>query len=374
MMGALFLLLTGKNMFKQMISVALLMLLVCKANATEMLKVVADPLMEPAIYTSLAVSSVLLDVAMAGQRMIAVGERGHILYSDSQGESWQQAEVPVSVTLTAVDFATPKKGWAVGHGQVILTTEDGGLTWKKQMDGISLSKMWQSHLVEKEGTNDEILLKKYRRFAEEGADKPFLDVEFIDRRIGYVSGAYGVLLKTEDGGLSWRSVVDLLEHQEDRHIYDIEILGDEIFLAGEMGLVYHSENQGARFSSLASPTTASLFTVKATETQVVLMGLRGTLFVASKGSDHGFQWYQVAIPTEYSLVSAIQNGSRRSLILGDAGGGLWSLKLGIKPTVSGLTKNIPYPLASLLEGSDKQSLFAVGLAGVSKVQGGNSED
>jgi photosystem II stability/assembly factor-like uncharacterized protein len=56
----------------------------------------------------------ILDVVQAGQRYIAVGERGHVLIS-RDGIEWEQAEfVPVQATLTRVDFAGGRL-WAVGH-------------------------------------------------------------------------------------------------------------------------------------------------------------------------------------------------------------------------------------------------------------------
>ena len=50
-------------------------------------------------------STLLLDVASAGSRLVAVGQRGHIIYSDDQGKTWVQAKVPSRVLLTAVFFA-----------------------------------------------------------------------------------------------------------------------------------------------------------------------------------------------------------------------------------------------------------------------------
>ena len=64
----------------------------------------------------LAGSSLLLDLAFAGQRMVAVGERGHVMLSDDQGATWRQAKsVPTRVLLTAVFFVDSEYGWAVGH-------------------------------------------------------------------------------------------------------------------------------------------------------------------------------------------------------------------------------------------------------------------
>ena len=40
-----------------------------------------------------ASTSLLLDVTRAGERLVAVGERGHIVISDDRGKTWTQAEV-----------------------------------------------------------------------------------------------------------------------------------------------------------------------------------------------------------------------------------------------------------------------------------------
>ena len=77
----------------------------------------------------------MLAITRAGARLVAVGERGSILLSDDSGVSWRQAKVPVSVTLTAVQFPNAKAGWAVGHLGVVLHSADGGETWAKQLDG-----------------------------------------------------------------------------------------------------------------------------------------------------------------------------------------------------------------------------------------------
>ena len=100
-----------------------------------------DPLQTPAMETSKAVKSLLLDVVYAGKRLVAVGERGHILLSDDEGYSWSQADVPVMSTLTSIFFIDASVGWAVGHDAVVLKTQDGGQTWKKQFDGFQANTM-----------------------------------------------------------------------------------------------------------------------------------------------------------------------------------------------------------------------------------------
>ncbi len=95
----------------------------------------------PALITPLASHVVLLGIARAGSRHVAVGERGIIVLSDDDGRSWRQAVVPVSVTLTAVTFPTAAQGWAVGHSGAILHSDDGGTHWTKQLDGFRAAQL-----------------------------------------------------------------------------------------------------------------------------------------------------------------------------------------------------------------------------------------
>src|SRR5512142_193863 len=67
-----------------------------------------DLLDVPAKKTPHAAYKMLLGVATAGKRLVAVGDRGIVTYSDDQGQTWLQADVPVSVMLTAVYFVNEK--------------------------------------------------------------------------------------------------------------------------------------------------------------------------------------------------------------------------------------------------------------------------
>src|SRR5699024_10076488 len=102
---------------------------------------IEDVLDTPAYPTKLAPENLLNDVARAGDRIVAAGERGHIIYSDDGGESWTQADVPVSVTLTGLSFASDTEGWAVGHSGVVLHSDDAGETWTLQLTGIKAAEL-----------------------------------------------------------------------------------------------------------------------------------------------------------------------------------------------------------------------------------------
>jgi hypothetical protein len=72
-------------------------------------------LLRPALKVARPEQANLMAVARAGNRLVAAGERGLIIYSDDSGQHWSQAQVPVSVTLTALRFANEREGWAVGN-------------------------------------------------------------------------------------------------------------------------------------------------------------------------------------------------------------------------------------------------------------------
>ena len=100
-----------------------------------------DEMDRPAVVALSPTKAVYLDVIMAGSRIVAVGERGLIIYSDDRGRTWRQAKVPTSISLTRVKFATPSAGWAVGHSGIVLHTDDGGQTWTRQLDGRTAAQL-----------------------------------------------------------------------------------------------------------------------------------------------------------------------------------------------------------------------------------------
>jgi hypothetical protein len=156
----------------------------------------------------LASRTLLLGVAQAGDRLVAVGQRGHIVVSADGGAAWTQSPVPVSSDLTAVWFVDASAGWAVGHDGVILHSDDGGAHWKVQLDGrraneLLVSTMESAVAAQPDSEPAKALLDEAKRFAEQGPDKPFLDVWFADRMNGFAVGAYNLIFATSDGGQNW---------------------------------------------------------------------------------------------------------------------------------------------------------------------------
>jgi photosystem II stability/assembly factor-like uncharacterized protein len=250
----------------------------------------------PAEIEPLAGSSLLLDLALAGQRLVAVGERGHVMLSDDQGATWRQAKtVPTRVLLTAVFFVDAEYGWAVGHDETILNTADGGETWTRT------------------------------HFAPE-AQQPLLDLWFANRVSGIAVGAYGAYFTTNDGGRHWSSAkfsapaaetANEDEPPPDYHLNRIVGVGNRLYVAAEGGKLYRSDDRGASWRMLPSPYTGSFFGLVPIRGEGLLaFGLRGHLF---RSADAGETWHELESHTTAMLTDGIAVNDLRVVIGGLAG-------------------------------------------------------
>ena len=242
-------------------------------------------LSQAALLTPKALAAATLAVARAGDRLVAVGERGTVLLSDDHGVSWRQAQVPVQATLTAVCFADARNGWAAGHLGVILHSMDGGATWQKQLDGVQAAELVKQAA---ERSGDAGAVAQAQRLVEEGADKPFFDLEFIDAQRGFAVGAYNLMFATTDGGKSWAALGPRLPNAKNLHLYGVRARGRTLVIAGEQGLLLRSTDGGASFNALASPYKGSFFGLLQTRGgALVAYGLRGSAY---RSTDEGLHW------------------------------------------------------------------------------------
>ena len=315
-----------------------------------------DVLDTSAAMTPQARKAQLVAVVRAGERLVAVGARGHILTSDDHGSSWRQARVPVSVDLTAVWFVDARRGWAVGHGGVVLNSSDGGASWTKQLDGYEAGRILADY-CERKG----VLVEEARRIRDAGADKPFLDVWFADENTGYVVGAFNMIFRTRDGGLSWEPLFDRTDNPQRLHLYAIRPAGDDLFIVGEGGLVLKSTGGEANFQTVAFPYNGSLFGLLADGPALLVFGLRGHLF---RSTDGGAGWTLIETRERSALVGgSIGPGGRLSIVAQD-GAVLQSSDQGRHFMPVAVRR--PMPLAGVAEDKGGQ-LVVVGFDGVRRL-------
>ncbi|HYD63310.1 MAG TPA: YCF48-related protein [Noviherbaspirillum sp.] len=272
----------------------------------------------PAPAVQRAGQAALLHVAVAGKRLVAVGERGLVLLSDDDGRNWTQSPTPVSVTLVKAFFVSPKTGWAVGHSGVVLCTDDGGRSWTTQLDGMRAARLAvEKYTGEIAGARSQGLAAAARQMQQDGADKPFFDVLFTDERNGFAVGAYGLIFRTEDGGKRWNPWMEHLDNPNGLHLYGMARIGASLFIAGEQGLLLRSTDGGRRFNSVATPYKGSYFgIVPLPGGGLYLYGLRGNLFYSA---DEGRAWTRIDSPSQASFSTGLALSGSEAVFANHAG-------------------------------------------------------
>ena len=141
----------------------------------------------------------LNDVCNVGHDVWAVGDRGVIVRSHDDGDTWQTAVVPFECSLKSVCFLTNQTGFVAGsrfdhfskryHG-ILLKTGDGGNSWR--------------HVTPKDTAASTPGMLTSGHYA--GFELPPLSyVRFFDLDNGIAIGRLtSTVLRTSDGGLTWR--------------------------------------------------------------------------------------------------------------------------------------------------------------------------
>lgn len=234
--------------------------------------------LQPAVKSARISQALLLDVAYAGARVVAVGEGGTVILSDDDGKTFRRAQsVPAQATLTSVYFVDGQRGWAVGHWGIVLHTVDGGETWSIQAKDLS-------------------------------HDRPLYSVWFQDQHTGVAVGLWSKVLRTTDGGKSWNTIQ--LEPPEgggkaDRNLF--HLFADHqggLYATAEAGWLLRSNDVGATWHYIKTGYGGSLWSGIALQDGALLLGgLRGKMF---RSSDHGSTWSPVTQPVPRSITSFAQ--------------------------------------------------------------------
>jgi len=241
------------------------------------------------IIAPLADQALALDITRAGDALVSVGSRGHILVSNDDGDSWKQSSSPVNTALTGVYFADADTGWAVGHDAVVMATQDAGKTWKVQ-------------------------------YSDPDRESPLLDIWFQkDGLTGYAVGAYGFVLATKDGGATWEEqFLGDPDEPDEFHLSQLNLgANNKLYMAAEAGAAYISSDLGSTWERTYPPYEGSFFgTVPLLNDNVLIFGLQGNVF---RSSDAGESWKHIPLATSATLNSGAMLSDGTVVVTGNEG-------------------------------------------------------
>jgi len=313
------------HLLRQLILIAIILQLPCKASAAEGQK---WPALLPALHVAHAAEAPMLAAARAGKRVVAVGDHGAILLSDDGAYFRQAKAVPVRAMLTTVQFLDDRIGYAAGHDGVVLGTRDGGETWG--------------------------LLR-----ATPGVEQPILSLYFDSANHGIAVGLYGWMIETRDGGRTWAERHVGSGDNSDRHLYHVFASAQgTLLVAGEAGTIYRSADGGQGWDTITVGNQGSLWHGALLDDGTLLIcGMRGRLY---RSRDDGRSWQEVRSGTTQSLTGVAPQAGGGAVVIGMSGTILRSADAGMTFALSQRPER--EPLTAVVTSGDRQ-LVLLSLAG-----------
>jgi photosystem II stability/assembly factor-like uncharacterized protein len=204
----------------------------------------------------------------------AVGNFGKIVRSEDGGKNWVAQPSGTEQHLQALGVWDTSNALAVGNSGVVLITDDAGKNWRSADIPSSVSGK---------------KLIRARAYAEDEA---------------WVVGEQGAVLTRDSGKKIWRDA----SGGGDVTWNDVARVGSRVCLVGEFGHIRCSDDHGENWKEIASPVTASLYSVAfRNATDGVAVGVEGSVIVTHDAGEH---WRDLPRVTEQHLYDVYWDGSR----------------------------------------------------------------
>jgi photosystem II stability/assembly factor-like uncharacterized protein len=263
-----------------------------------------------------------------------------------------------------------------------LNSADNGTTWQVKLTGSDVAQLSVKAIEERieeqrsavaaatPETREDLewaledsvfALEEAAAAVDEGMTSPMLTVWFANDRDGYALGAYGIFLRTRDGGETWVMDGNRLDNPDKYHLYDIaRSSAGTLLVAGEAGTLSRSLDAGDSWQRIEAIYAGSFFgAIAASDGSLLIFGLRGNVF---RSTDEGESWEQVDTGDQRTLMcgTATDNGS--IILAGSAGAVLHSRDNGQSFTVVPTEGGRVYSSVTTTLGGN---LLLVGFGGIS---------
>ena len=193
---------------------------------------------------------------------------------------WSGKEIKSKINPLALTCDSENKIWVVGSRSTILSSADKGATWQEKTMGV---------------------------------DAMLVSVQFVDAKHGFITGEFGIVYSTADGGANWvvepKIAPDFFSHGA---LFTDASTG---WVSGLAGTVMHTKDGGKTWSKQANKLGAPMFQIVAHGSEMIALGINGLMFRLQ-----GEQWELMGPPkpTPY-LRGAVSLDAKRLLIAGGAG-------------------------------------------------------
>lgn len=209
---------------------------------------------------------------VSDQEGFMVGDMARIFHTTDGGKTWDYTVAPKKLALVALSCPDKSHLWASGQAGEILFSADSGATWQVQTSGVQ---------------------------------RQLLDIAFANPQRGLAVGDFGTMVRTEDGGTTWSKVTLPTDVKLPAEVAEVVEPGDIVIYSvaypdpnhawavGEFGVILASEDGGMTWHQQTCPVETSLFGVSFTDPQHGwAVGIEATLLATSDG---GTTWRKEAV-------------------------------------------------------------------------------
>lgn len=284
-------------------------------------------------------------VAINSTAAMAVGENGKIFTTSNSGANWSESESGTINDLNSIDFLDVVI--VIGDAGIVLINEgeswiDNSISNASNLYDVSVVSYssFNDSLIFVSGMNGEIWKWSNGSWIDlsgaTGVNSDIYGIDFVNETHGIAVGEDGLIIVTENGGLSWEPS-DIPESVNGLSFYDVAFINPiRAFVAGENGTFMRSSGTGD--SSIGYNwvvwDTGSTSTIKAISyssiNKVWIVGDNNFIALTKDGGKSFFNQSQPqTIDTDFSGISF--SDGFNGFMVGESGIALYTDREGIDP-------------------------------------------
>jgi len=272
----------------------------------------------------------LFQAATANDEVIVtVGNYGVIVVSNDGGQSWTRQKLEVQPSLIDVTHCPDGSLVALAmEGQVWLSQDNGGSWVEHDMGTVEVpqaltcdpaGQLWVVASFSTILNSPDLGLNWETQSFDE--DMILAHIQFFNLSDGLLTGEFGTLALTRDGGQSWQRAEPI--PAEFNPMASLFLDMEHGWVAGLNGTVFHTSDGGKTWVKQESDSSAPLYTLVQSGGKIYAAGDFGTLLeyrVQNKSNDSG-RWVRSSIDVgSSSFIRAVQALPDGSLVVGGGAG------------------------------------------------------